>query len=102
MTENQEKFDTIEQIIMWAKRINRAVGPDREVPVVVRQVVNWDLEPVNKYDQCVELINRAKFVDHEAKKKGVIDIPFTVNEVMHVNAERAMAYANRKKGETND
>ena len=58
--------------------------------------------PPNKFNQCEELIKRAKIVHRAAKKHGVTDIPFTTNEIMRKGAERAQEYMKRKKGETND
>ena len=101
MSERQEKYEACEEVIMWARRIQRAIGPDTDIRFVFEYEPMTDTEdlPPNKFNQCEELIKRAKIVNRAARKHGVNDIPFTTNEIMRKGAERAQEYAARKKGE---
>lgn len=99
MTERQEKYDACEQVIMWARRIQRSVGPNTDIRFVFEYEPMSDDIPPNKFNQCEELIKRAKIVNRAARKHGVNDISFTTNEIMRIGAERAKEYARKKKGE---
>ena len=34
MSERQEKYEACEEVIMWARRIQRAIGPDTDIRFV--------------------------------------------------------------------